>query len=94
MFYLQSIKIEFDDLSGIQNGFFCFKCVINGEAFYPQFCIDGTGPVDFNDCGYDWGICADVNKTVADRISWHCLLLLLEVAWLLYNNNEVNNENS
>jgi len=88
MFYLQNLKIEFDELSGTHDGFFTFKCVINGEVFYPQFCIDGSGPVDFQDCGFDWGISGDVNKHLADRIGWHCLLLLLEFAYLIYNQNE------
>jgi len=94
MYYLNNIKIEFDEVSGINNGFFCFKCKIDDDVFYPQFCVDGSGPVDFQNCGYDWGISGDVNKLLADRMGWHCVLLLLEFAYLLYinNNEDSNNE--
>ncbi len=40
--------------------------------------------IDFNDCGYDDGICGDCNKKLADKIGWDGVLAVLMQAYAEY----------
>ena len=89
---LDTVKFVFNEYTGIHNGFFCTMVILAGKEYYLQCCTDEDGTINFDDCGYDWGICGDCNKKLADKIGWENLLPLLEKAYKLYLKEETNNE--
>ena len=83
MFNLDDVEIKFDGMGdyGFHDGFFNAIAVIDGNEFDFQCCSNNNETVDdFNDCGYNEGICGDVNETIASVVGWDGVLHLLETA--------------
>jgi len=81
---IDKLEISFDDgfgEFGIHDGFFNTIVRIDNKQYYFQCCSDNNKTVDFEDCGYDWGICGDQNSELADVIGWYNVLILLKRAY-------------
>ena len=84
---INDIKIEFDSKDGcgtigeygLHDNFFNALAVIGDKEYYFQCCASDL-PIDQTDCGHDWGICAEVNQELADKIGYDGILELLERA--------------
>ena len=85
---LDKVKFRFSKYGNICEGFFFVTVIIDNEKYRLQCCINEDGTINFDDCGYDWGLCHDYNKKLADKIGWENLLPLLEKAYKLYTTNE------
>jgi hypothetical protein len=83
---IQNVEVKFDGAGeyGVHDGFFNAIAVIDGVEYDFQCCAEQDGTVDLNDCGYDWGICADANEKIAEKIGWENLLDLIERAYSEY----------
>jgi len=94
---LNDIEVKFASPEGgeygIHDGFFNGIAILaDGREHHFQCCAEPDLTIDFNDCGYDWGICGDANKELAEKIGWENMLPLLEKAYKLYLKEETNNE--
>ncbi len=83
--YLNKIEIKFNGLGeyGIHDGFFNAIAVIDGIDYDFQCCADDD--INFNDCGFDDGLCRDANEQLAEKIGWESVLELLERAYNEYH---------
>ena len=85
-------KINFDGDGfgeyGVHDGFFNAVVRIDGIDYDFQCCTDEHDGINWNDCGYDDGLCGDANQRLADKIGWDEVLDVLKVAykqWLKNN---------
>lgn len=60
---------------GLHDGFFNAVILINNKPYFFQCCTETD---DFNDCGYDLGLCEKANQPLADLIGWHGVLAVIE----------------
>ena len=78
---LAEITFDYDNGDyGIHDGFFNAVILIDENHYYFQCCVDDEGEVDLDDCGYNWGICEEVNSPLANILGWPGVLALLERA--------------
>lgn len=78
-----TIKFSGPGEYGIHNGFFNVIVVVDGKEYDIQCCADND-VIDFDDCGFDWGISRDVNYELAEVIGWDNVLRLLKKAYNEY----------
>jgi hypothetical protein len=86
-FDIKNVEIKFTGAGeyGIHDGFFNAIAVIDGEEYDFQCCANEEETVDFNNCGYDWGLCEESNEKLANKIGWENMLPLIERAYSEYN---------
>ena len=81
---LSKVTIKFTDDGigeyGIHHGFFNAIAVIDGREYNFQCCCTEDGTINFEDCGYNDGICGDVNESLAHIVGWDGVLELLQIA--------------
>lgn len=83
---LSEIEIAFDGPGeyGLHDGFFNAIAIIDGKEYDFQCCAE-SDPIDFNDCGFDWGLSRDANNDIAKKVGWDNVLVLLEKAYSQYS---------
>ncbi|MCP3922518.1 MAG: hypothetical protein GY714_08035 [Desulfobacterales bacterium] len=86
-----ALKMKIADLSilfengnceefGFHDNFFNALVIIEDKKYYFQCCANDAEDFDPYNCGYNDGICGDVNKELANLIGWDNLILLIERA--------------
>jgi hypothetical protein len=80
------MKIKFEGVGeyGIREGFFNFIVEIDGIEYDVQCCANNDDTIDFNDCGYDWGLCADINVEIFGVLGHESTLELIKQAYKLH----------
>ena len=83
---LKDIEITFEGWGeyGIHGGFFNAIAVIDGKSYDFQCCVEDDNSINFDDCGYDWGLCHDANEELAEKIGEENVLDLLMLAYAKY----------
>lgn len=83
----KKVIIKFEDGGigeyGIHDGFFNALAVVDGKKYNFQCCAE-NGTINFSDCGYNDGICGDVNEKLAESVGWEGVLELLQIAYKQY----------
>ena len=69
---------------GVHDGFFNAIATINNLEYPVQCCTTADDTIDFDDCGYNWGMCADTNEALAKIIGDDNILPLLIRAYKEY----------
>ena len=79
--------ISFDGMGeyGVHDGFFNAIVTIDGIEYDFQCCVDENDNIDWNDCGYDVGLCGNANQKLADKIGWKNVLNALKQAHSEYD---------
>jgi len=82
---MKNIEISFNGNGeyGIHDGFFNAVAIIDDQEFDFQCCAN-DGEINFEDCGYDWGLCGDLNAALADVVGYDVVLELLKKAYKEY----------
>lgn len=69
---------------GVHDGFFNAVVTIDGTDYDFQCCTDENDSINWDDCGYNDGICGDVNEKLADLVGWDGVLAILIKAYEEY----------
>lgn len=79
-------EISFDGAGeyGVHDGFFNAIVIIDNTEYDFQCCVDDNDEINWNDCGYNDGICGDCNHKLADKIGWDGVLKALKQAYSDY----------
>ncbi|NLP01041.1 MAG: hypothetical protein GX089_00960 [Fibrobacter sp.] len=85
---LSKVIIKFTDDGigeyGLHDGFFNAIAIVEGKEYNFQCCCTENDTINFSDCGYNDGICGDVNESLADLVGWDGVLAILKKAYEEY----------
>lgn len=69
---------------GIHDGFFNAIATIDGVKYNFQCCVNNDGSINFSDCGYNDGVCGDVNEKLSVLVGWDGVLAILKKAYGIF----------
>jgi len=88
---LNNVEIKFEGMGdyGLHDFFFNAIAKVDGIEYDFQCCSDDNKTINLNDCGYDEGICKDVNEKLANVVGWDGVLNLIKKAYREYTKDYV-----